>query len=455
MGLLASALSLPSVVSSSQAQEAADPNGITPTPPPDPDAKLDKPITAIIIGAGGRGNVYASYAKRFPGSMKVVAVSDINEYRRNRMCDSLEVAEENRLGDWSEVFKRPKFADTVFICTPDNLHYEPCMKALDMGYHVLLEKPAAQTEQECLDIMNKSIEKKRLVVLSHVLRYAPYFVELRNMVQSGKLGKILSIQHLEPIGAFHMLSSYVRGNWHNSKETTPIILAKSCHDLDIIRWILGKQCKEVSAFGELSFFNRDNAPEGSADRCMDCAAETEAACPFSAKRIYYVNRSWLHPLDVRPGTKEEQGEHILERLKNTNYGRCAFRGNNDQPDHYVMNMKFDDDITVAFSMEGLTSYEGRFTRIMGSKGDIVGDMRQFTFSDFLTGKKHNWKSQGYDGHGGGDWIMTRDFISAVANDNPDAISSTIQASIASHVMGFRAEESRKTGKTMSIPSELG
>lgn len=449
MGVIAAALSLPGLSSVSKAEdESTLKTGAASEI--DPDAKLDTPVKAIVIGAGSRGRTYSSYASRFPGSLQIVGVADINSFRKKAMAKKFNVPEENQLGDWTEVFKRAKFADAVIICTPDNLHYEPCLKALDMGYHVLLEKPAAQSEQECMDIMNKSIETGKLVVLCHVLRYAPYFAEMRNVVQSGALGKIISVQHLEPIEAVHMSHSYVRGNWHNSKTTTPIILSKSCHDLDILRWVLGKKCKEVSAFGSVALFKKENAPEGCGDRCLDCQASIERECPFSAKRIYLERRAWNHVFDLS-GSKEEQENQIREYLKTSNYGRCVYKMENDQCDHYVMNMKFEDDITAAFSMEGLTSYGGRFTRIMGSKGDLVGDMRSFTVTDFLTHKKTEWKSSSYDGHGGGDWLLVKNFITAVSANDPKAISSTIQSSIESHIMGYRAEMSRKNGQVVKMP----
>ena len=204
--------------------------------PDDLDAKLDKPLTAVIIGAGSRGNTYALYADRYPGSLQIVGVSDINEFRRKGMGDRFSVKASHRFGDWSEVFKQPKFADIMIITTPDYLHYEPCMKALEMGYHVLLEKPAAQTEKECTDILKQSRKYNRIVAICHVLRYAPYFKALKETVDSGKIGELVSIQHLEPIERIHFSHSYVRGNWNNSKKTTPAVISKSCHDLDILRW---------------------------------------------------------------------------------------------------------------------------------------------------------------------------------------------------------------------------
>lgn len=408
----------------------------------DLDAKLDKPLTAIIIGAGGRGNVYAQYASRYPVSLQITGVSDINDFRKKRMADRFSVKESFRFGDWSEVFKVPKFADIVFITTPDNLHYAPCMKALEMGYHVLLEKPAAQTEKECKDILKQSQKYNRIVAVCHVLRYAPYFKAIKDTIDSGKIGELVSIQHFEPIERIHFSHSYVRGNWNNSKKSTPAIISKSCHDLDILRWFVGKPCKEVTAFGDLSYFKPAKAPKGAAKRCLDCTIEQQ--CAFSAKRIYYDNRSWLHVFDLK-GDKQEQGEQILSYLHTTDYGRCVFYSDNDQPDHFIMNMKFEDEITVAFSMEALTSYGNRRTRIMGTKGDIVGDMQVFTLTNFLTGKQERWDSNINDGHGGGDLRLIRDLLWAIKSNDETKLTSNIAASIESHVMGFKAEYSRLNG----------
>lgn len=409
----------------------------------DLNANLDKPLTAVVIGAGGRGGVYTQYASLYPNSLKMVGVSDINEFRRKRMADKFQIPLENQLGDWSEVFKRPKFADFVMITTPDALHYEPCMKALEMGYHVLLEKPAAQTEKHCLDILHQAQKYNRIVAICHVLRYAPYFKALKDFVSSGKIGELVSVQHLEPIERIHFSHSYVRGNWNNSAKSTPAVISKSCHDLDILRWIIDKPCKEVTAFGDLSLFKKAKAPKEATKRCLDCPIERQ--CAFSAKRIYYDNRSWLYVFDDLKDNKEEQGKQILSYLRTTDYGRCVYYSDNDQPDHFIMNMKFEGGITAAFSMEALTSYGGRRTRIMGTKGDIVGDMVSFTCTDFLTGKQEKWGTDINDGHGGGDLRLIRDLLWAVDKKDESLLTSSIAASIESHVMGFRGEQSRLKG----------
>ena len=418
---------------------------------------IENPVTAITLGAGNRGNVYGNYGIEFSKELDIIGVAEPISIRKERYAKKHNILEENRFDTWEDVFNKPKFADAVIITTPDNLHYGPCMKALELGYDVLLEKPIAPSEKECLDILNLANKTGRIVAVCHVLRYAPYFIKLREMIQSGAIGKLISIQHLEPIEHIHMSHSYVRGNWHNSKETTPIILAKSCHDLDILRWLIDKPCKSIAAFGSLKWFKKENAPEGSTNRCTDgCAVEKN--CPYSALKIYNKPNGWSSVFDL-PDDISKHEEYILEQLKTTNYGRCVYRMENDQPDHYITSMEFEDEITANFSMEAFTSYHGRRTRVMGSHGDITGDMTEFTHTDFLTGKKTIWdisvdknNNSGYQGsgHGGGDWRLVTDWINAVKNQNSSLLTSTIDASVESHIMGFMAEKSRKSKQITPI-----
>jgi predicted dehydrogenase len=416
---------------------------------------IDKPITAITLGAGSRGNVYGNYGSAFPNELNIIGVAEPIEIRNERYTAKHNIPEENRFPTWEHVFNRPKFADAIIITTPDNLHYGPCMKALEMGYDVLLEKPIAPTEKECRDILALAKKTGRIVGVCHVLRYAPYFIKLKAMIDSGVIGDLISIQHMEPIQHIHMSHSYVRGNWHNSKETTPIILAKSCHDLDILRWMIGKECKNISAFGNLKWFTAANAPEGSTNRCADGCA-VESSCPYSALKIYHRDRDYTYVFDF-PDDKAIHSEFILEQLRTTNYGRCVYKMDNDQPDHYVTSMEFEDGITASFSMEAFTSYHGRRTRVMGSLGDITGDMTEFVHTDFLTMKQTKWditvddtKDYKNSGHGGGDWALATDWVRAVKNQDASLLTSTIDASIESHIIGFMAEKSRLSKQTVPI-----
>ena len=413
----------------------------------------DKPITVVIIGAGNRGRVYASYAKTYNDNIKVVGVSDIIESRCNRIADQHGVPQENRFGHYREVFERPKMADAVIIATPDDRHYEPCIKALELGYDVLLEKPVAPAEKECSEILKLSEKSGRIVAISHVLRYAPYFIALKAVVDRGDIGDIVSVQHQEPIEFAHMAHSYVRGNWRCEKDTTPIILAKSCHDLDIIRWIIGKPCKSISAYGSLHLFKKENMPEGAPARCTD-GCPHQGTCPFSAIDIYVRDKRHLGVFDLKDRKDENE---IMEKLRTNWYGRCVYQCDNDQPDHYVANMEFEGGVTSSFTMDAFTPHGGRRTRIMGTKGYIEGNAKTFTVWDFKTRTSKTWRKDVADfdeykesGHGGGDFGLVRDFVEAVAAQDPTKLSSSIRDSIESHIMGFAAEKSRKSNKKVDV-----
>ncbi|MDP4284981.1 MAG: Gfo/Idh/MocA family oxidoreductase [Bacteroidota bacterium] len=401
--------------------------------------KIKNPVTAILIGAGHRGNIYADYAIQNPGELKIVGVADPNLERQNRVKIKYKLNPDYCFNDWEEVFSKEKFADAIIIATSDNLHAKPCIAALDAGYDILLEKPIAPTEEECRLILDKASSTNRIVGVCHVLRYSPYFRQLKEVLDAGLIGKVISIQHMEPIEQVHMSHSYVRGNWRNSKTATPIVLAKSCHDTDIIRWLVDSSAHDVHCFGNLQWFTNANAPEGSTERCTD-GCKVESSCPYSALQIYLRDKQRLYVFDL-PENKSEWNKVILENLKTTDYGRCVYRMDNDQPDHLTVNILFENGVTAAFSMEAHVSYEGRRTRIMGSKGDIVGDMETFELTDFKTRKKTSWKMKS-DPHGGGDHRLVKDWVQAVAQQDKSLLSSSIEVSIESHLMAFGAEKSR-------------
>ncbi len=401
--------------------------------------ELSKPVTAILIGAGHRGNIYADYAWLYPGELQIIAVVDTNNKKRNLLQKQFQLSDENVFSDWKDIFLKHKFADAVIIATPDHLHTAPCIAALEAGYDVLLEKPIAQTERECRLILEKAQQTNRIVGVCHVLRYSPYFRELKEIIDAGIIGDIISIQHMEPIEQIHMSHSYVRGKWKNSKTATPIVLAKSSHDTDILRWLVNSNVKDVHCFGNLKWFTNKNAPKGSTDRCTDGCA-VESSCAYSALQIYLRDKKRLYVFDM-PADKSDWDNFIIEQLKTTDYGRCVYKMDNDQPDHLTVNMLFENGVTAAFSMEAHVSYEGRRTRIMGSKGDIIGDMEKFILTDFKTRKQISWQMK-TDSHGGGDHRLVKDWVQAVAQQDKSLLSSSIEVSVESHLVALAAEKSR-------------
>jgi predicted dehydrogenase len=414
-----------------------------------------RPVTAIVLGAGSRGNAYSNYSKQFPAELRIVGVAEPIPLRNERFARKFEIPDDKRFRTWEDVFKVPKFADAVFITTPDHLHHGPAMQALAMGYDLLLEKPVAQTWKQCKEILEQAKKHKRIVAVCHVLRYAPYFRKMRELVQSGSLGEIISVQHLEPVEHVHMSHSFVRGNWRNSRESNPMILAKSCHDADILLCILGKHCTRVASFGSLKWFRESNAPKGSTARCTDgCAVEAE--CPYSALRIYYRNRTWLHHMDLP--LEGDQGPAILEHLKSGPYGRCVYRCDNDVVDHQVVVLEFEDAVTASFSMEAFTSYAGRRTRIMGSLGDLLGDEVELVYTDFRSRKQTRWSAREiaatHTGHGGGDFGLVRDWVQAVCQQDASLLSSTLDAAMESHLVCFKIEESRVRARVAEVKLDI-
>jgi len=405
--------------------------------------KPDRPVECVVLGAGGRGNVYASYAAKYPKELKIVGVAEPIPLRRERFSEKYNIPKEHQWVTWEHAVQVPKFADAMIITMPDHLHYKPAMDCLVMDYDLLLEKAIAQSWQECKDILDQTKKYDKIVAFCHVLRYTPYFRKMKEVVDSGRLGEIVSVQHLEPVEHIHMSHSFVRGNWRNSKESTPMILSKSCHDTDILRWIIGKSCNKVSSFGSLKHFSETNAPEGSTARCTD-GCTSERKCIFSAIKLYKEKKEWLHHLAL----ENHEDATILKALEEGQYGNCVYHNDNDVVDHQVVNMEFEDQITVAFSMEALSHYGGRRTRIFGTKGDLVGDESTMLITDFLTGKQENWKpgkAKEGSGHGGGDHGLVHDFVQAISQQDPSLLTSTIDASMESHLIGFRAEESRLSG----------
>ncbi len=406
---------------------------------------LERPVTAVILGYGGRGGYYGRMAGQFPSDWKIVGVAEPIDYRNERAAALHGLADDRRWPTWERVFDKPKLADVVVISTPDRLHHGPAMRALDMGYDVLLEKPIAQSWKQCSDILRLAQRKGAVVGVCHVLRYAPYFVQMHAVARSGMLGDVVSIQHMEPIHYLHFAHSYVRGPWHSEKESNPSLLAKSCHDLDIVRWMVDRACVRVSSMGGLRVFRSENAPDGSPKYCLS-GCPIEETCIYHAGRVYAKEKLWSTHHIV---TRDRSDAAIMKELTRTHIGRCVYQADNDVCDHQLVNMEFAGGATAAFSMEAMTSYAGRRTRIMGTKGDLVGDEKTLDNYDFEKRTRTVWDVskhyQDLSGHGGGDERMVRDFCQAVARRDPSLLKSNLAESMESHRIGFQAERSRKSG----------
>jgi predicted dehydrogenase len=416
----------------------------------------EKTVTAVVVGAGGRGRGYSVFAKEFPERLKIVGVAEPNDFNRNWMVENQHLPAEKVFKDWREMAQQPRLADAVIIATQDAMHVEPAVAFAGRGYAMLLEKPMAPSEEDCLRITQAVKEAKILFAVCHVMRYTTYTQALKNLVDSGVIGEVVSLQHLEPVGYWHQAHSFVRGNWRNEKESSFMLLAKSCHDLDWIRYIMGKSCRSVSSFGALTHFKKSQKPleAGSATRCLTCAYEPQ--CPYSAKKIYLGalargDRGW--PVDVVAPNPTVAS--VTAALESGPYGRCVYECDNDVVDHQVVNLLFEHDKTATFTMTAFNRAAHRKTRIFGTRGELYGDGETIEHFDFLTDQTRVIPTETEEsgilgGHGGGDYGLMDRFVRAVARNDLSFILSGVDESFESHRMVFAAERARKENRVIDL-----
>lgn len=412
-------------------------------------------IKAILIGAGIRGKTYSDYAKDFYGDrFELVAVAEPDAGRRVAVQKKHGLADENCFTDWKELLSRPKFADAAIIATQDRQHFEPAMKAIELGYNLLLEKPMAVTPEDCVRIADFANEKGVEVMVCHVLRFTPFFSRLKQVIDAGMLGDIVNVIHVEAVGERHYAHSYARGNWSNLAKSSPMILAKSCHDLDILQWLIGKKCTRVHSFGALRHFKRENCPEGAPKRCIEGCPHADA-CPYDAVRTYLKEGERARHAT---GCFDPTEADIVRALKESPYGVCVYQSDNDVVDHQTVNLEFEDGALVSFTMSAFNK-GGRFIRIMGTKGEATAYMNEdkIRVYDFLTREttevpilNAELNETIFGGHGGGDKGIVKAFVELMDGTYRGNALSDILTCAENHMMAFAAEESRVTGRVIDM-----
>ena len=406
----------------------------------------NKQVSIVAIGAGNRTNKYLEYVKQHPDKAKLVGVVELNEIRRNKIAEKFNIEPSACFTDYHDFFRSSLKVDAVMICTPENMHYEPCMMAIEAGYHVLLEKPIAQTPEECIAIGEAARRKNVIVTVCHVLRYHPYFIKLKELACSGELGNIISINHRTAVGVDRAAHSFVRGPWRKESETNPMLISKCCHDIDFLLWLTKTRCRKLTSFGSLRWFKSTNAPEGSAHRCIDCQVETQ--CPFSAVDLYRIRRDWIANFDVPQGKNID--EVIEEELEQGLYGRCIYHCDNDVVDHQIVSMEMESEVTINFSMDIFTLEDHRATQICLTEGEIEGDETQIKVRRFRGGEETIYdfsdiKHKPF--HAGADLDLMNDFIEAIQTEGK-YLRTSIDLSVESHRICFEAERSRKEKRTI-------
>ncbi|MEU2674777.1 Gfo/Idh/MocA family oxidoreductase [Streptomyces sp. NPDC007164] len=409
----------------------------------------DRPVRVALVGAGNRGLTYAAWIKAHPERARLVAVADPRPAARAAAGAELE------FNDWRPLVEGDAIADAVIVATQDRNHVEPVLALARAGYAILAEKPLAPSEAETRTLIEGVEKTGVLFAVCHVLRYTPYTDLVKEVVGSGVLGELVSVEHLEPVGWWHYAHSYVRGPWRSERASSPMLLAKSCHDLDWISYVTGERIEQVASFGGLKHFRPENAPAGAAERCLDCAVED--GCPYSALKLYVPTlREHGSVWPVTHVTDSTDETELLTALREGPYGLCAYRVDNDVVDHQVLAMQLSGGMTATFTMVAFTEQTDRQTRIFGSHGWLRGDGKRVTVHDFRTDEVtvHEVDTSGSnaaEGHGGGDTALVDAFVHAVATGDPAAVRSGTKATLGSHLAAFAAERARLTGSVQSVP----
>ena len=468
---------------------------------------MENIITAILIGAGNRGMyLYGNYALKFPDKLKFVAVAEPIQYRKEKFAQLHDIPLKRTYNSWEEVLGEEKFADVAFVCTQDQMHVDPTLEALDKGYNVLLEKPMAHTLEGCFKIVKKVEDTNRILGIGHVLRYTDFFLEVKNTILKGLLGNIVNISHRENVSWYHMAHSFVRGNWRNVNLSSPMILAKCCHDLDLLFWMVGAKPKKINSFGGLKHFTSINAPKDSPDYCVE-GCPIENTCLYYAPRIYIdivpiiqileksnlfrfkilANLRKKHiklltilskPIKILQGLRywrewpveplyfglpeevieDYSDETKMEILKTSPYGRCVYKCDNDVVDHQVVNIEFENNVTANLIMHGFSEREGRTLRIDGTKATLYGQFsdsgQKILLFDHFSGTEKVIFTQklsiGSSGHGGGDFALVDAFLETLLNKSKSQPSTNAYETLESHLMAFAANESRLQAKVIDM-----
>ncbi len=461
---------------------------------------MSHPIRLMLFGAGNRGaEAYGRYALAHPEAVQFVAVADPDPVRREKFAEAHRVAPELQFATWQDALQAEVSVDAVVNATQDELHHDSAIAALRAGYDMLLEKPIAPTLEETLEIIRTAEEHQRTLVICHVLRFTDFFSKVNQIVKSGRLGKVINISHSENVSYYHMAHSYVRGNWRNTEIAAPMILAKCCHDLDLLYWWMDDQPELLSSTGSLLYYRPENAPAGAPDRCTDgCPAEK--TCPFYAPRIYrdnvpikmavsrsdkpllkFIGNLALHQPGLTQALaavipplrtltdyadwprnvvtdKPQSDAAVMEALRTGPYGRCVYRCDNNVVDHQVVNIAFKNGVTATLTMHGHSEEEGRTLRIDGSRATLKGKFAHNTawleIHEHLTGEVERFRFAAEvdqsAGHGGGDSGLMHHFVQVLRGEVSPLTSA--RDSLESHLMAFAAEESRLQKATILMDS---
>ncbi len=404
-------------------------------------------MNIAVIGCGNRGaDVYASHLRALGAA--VSHLIDPDPGRLRQVAARHGVPDSACFAHWDDFFALGRVADAVVIATPDHLHVSPCLKALALGSHVLLEKPVCLHENELDLLLAAERESSGSVTVAHVLRTTPFFQEVRRVVVSGELGRLVGVTLLENVASWHYAHSYVRGNWRSSPPAAPFVLAKSCHDLDLLRWLAGSPPTWIMASGELNHFRPEERPAGAAERCLDCPV---ADCLADARRIYLTRPPDAWPNTVLSHTGTPAG--VQQALRDGPYGRCAYLGGNDQPDHYAALMAFGSGVLATLTVSAFTHNNTRTLKLAFTGGELRGQMDhgELELHQFGGGTTERRHVSTEGNHGGGDFGLASGWLAFLRGEAGQP--TPLAESLDSHKMAFAAEGARASGQTQTLKTQ--
>ena len=424
-----------------------------------------KQITAVVVGYGNRGQVYADYSLDCPNQLKIVGIVDPNAYKLKEARERYALLENQVFTDLDAFLATKTQCDIVINATMDQTHYETALKILQAGYDMLIEKPIVSNNEQLMEIKKAADKNGCKVFVCHVLRYTPFYRRIKSLINAGEIGEIMTMEMNEHVCMSHYLTSYDRGKWNSETACgSGFLLAKSCHDVDLMCWLNNASAPErVASFGNRSQFTEKKRPEGAAEFCYDCPhVET---CPYSAKRQYMymgvmpflVWDKLNKPLDEITEAEKE------EFLKKDNYGRCAYIAGGDLVDRQNMIVTFENGSSCTFTLVGGTTIAGRWLHIIGTMGEIQGRLednkfilRQYTYDTFdgkvteIDVSEEVVNNAKFGGHSGGDFAIMHDLIAYLNGDKSSVSITSLEDSVNGHMCVYAAEKSRKENKIVTL-----
>ncbi|HEY0868040.1 MAG TPA: Gfo/Idh/MocA family oxidoreductase [Fimbriimonas sp.] len=410
-------------------------------------------MSFAVAGAGGRGRMFSHWLLENLGRGTVVAVAEPHPRRRQEISEMHGILPENQFETWHEMLDRERLADVLINTTMDQEHLGSACQAMRQGYHMLLEKPIATNLSEAQRIDQVRRETGRIVSVCHSLRYHAAYERVVEVVQSGAVGEVVSLDQLEAVEHIHQSHSFVRGNWGNEARSTFMLLAKSCHDIDVIAMLVGRPCKRVGSFGSLSHFRIENAPPGAPLYCVE-GCPVEEACPYHAAKIYGGGGPWSYHGGFEGLTREQ----ALLKLRESPFGVCVYQADNDVVDHQVVAMEFEGGATATFTMTAFTPFGGRYLRIHGTKGYLEAKIDQGTIDlwEFWKGNRHSRLEVPAESgaHGGADDRVMRNLLAAVRRNDPGLVRTGTDESVRTGAVTFAAEIARRERRVVDVEALL-